>query len=322
MKIVTVTLNPCVDKALWVERVVADRKLAGRDVHEYPGGGGINVARVITRLGGQAHALWSRGGDMGGRLGRLLDAEHLAHLPIPIDGEVRQNVIVTDRSTGEQYRFGMPGPRLTEAEQSRWIETVRGIPEAVEYAVVSGSLPDAAPVDWFGDLLRALPRTARIIVDAKQEALRRALEVGVYLVKPNLRELEEVTGRELPHHEEVERAAREIIGRRGAEAVLVSLGRGGAMLVTAEGTDLFASPPVPVRSKVGAGDSMVGALTAALSEGRPLAEAARLGVAAGAAAVMNDGTELCHREDTERLCVAVRCEQGSFVLRPPPLAIR
>ena len=117
---------------------------------------------------------------------------------------------------------------------------------------------------------------------------------------------------------------REIIGRRGAEAVLVSLGRGGAMLVTAEGTDHFASPPVPVHSKVGAGDSMVGALTAALSEGRPLAEAARLGVAAGAAAVMNDGTELCRREDTERLCVGVRREEGSFVLRPPlpPLATR
>ena len=121
---------------------------------------------------------------------------------------------------------------------------------------------------------------------------------------------------------------REIIGRRGAEAVLVSLGRGGAMLVTAEGTDHFASPPVPVHSKVGAGDSMVGALTAALSEGRVLEQAvplaARLGVAAGAAAVMNDGTELCRREDTERLCVGVRREEGSFVLRPPlpPLATR
>lgn len=317
MKIATVTLNPCIDKTFWVERVVADRKLAGRDVHEYPGGGGINVARVITRLGGDAHALWSRGGDMGSRLGQLLDAEQVAHLPIPIDGEVRQNVIVTDRSTGEQYRFGMPGPRLSEAEQSRWIEAVRGLPESVEYVVVSGSLPDAAPLDWFSDLLRALPRGARIIVDTKQEALRRALEVGVYLVKPNLHELEKVIGRELPHDEEIARAALEIIGRGGAEAVLVSLGRGGAMLVTAQGTEHFASPPVPVRSKVGAGDSMVGALTAALSEKRPLAEAARLGVAAGAAAVMNEGTELCSRADTERLYVSVRSDRPSFQAAAP-----
>ena len=311
MKIVTVTLNPCIDKTLWVERVVADRKLAGRDVHEYPGGGGINVARVITRLGCEVRALWSRGGDMGSRLGRLLDAEQLSHLPVPIEGEVRQNVIVTDRSTGEQYRFGMPGPRLSEAERIRWLETLRGIPASVEYVVVSGSLPDAAPVDWFGELLRALPRGARIIVDTKQEALRRALEVGVYLVKPNLRELEEVVGRGMLHDEEIERAAREIIERRGAEVVLVSLGRGGVILVTAQETDHFASPPVPVRSKVGAGDSMVGALTAALAERRPLAEAARFGVAAGAAAVMNDGTELCHREDTERLWGSVRRQEHS-----------
>ncbi len=248
---------------------------------------------------------------MGSRLGRLLDAEQLSHLPIPIEGEVRQNVIVTDRSTGEQYRFGMPGPRLSEAERVRWIETLRGLPESVEYVVVSGSLPDAAPVDWFGELLRALPRGAKIIVDTKQEALRRALEVGVYLVKPNLRELEEVVGREMLHDEEIERAAREIIERGGAEVVLVSLGRGGVILVTAQETDHFASPPVPVRSKVGAGDSMVGALTAALAERRPLAEAARFGVAAGAAAVMNDGTELCHREDTERLCGSVRRQEHS-----------
>ncbi len=311
MKIVTVTLNPCIDKTFWVERLVADRKLAGRDVHEYPGGGGINVARVITRLGCEAHALWSRGGDMGSRLGRLLDSEHLSHLPIPIDGEVRQNVIVTDRSTGEQYRFGMPGPRLSEAERLRWIEALRAIPESVEYVVVSGSLPDAAPVDWFGDLLRAVPRGARIIVDTKQEALRRALEVGVYLIKPNLRELEEIVGREMLHDEEIEWVAREIIERGGAEVVLVSLGRGGAILVTAQRMDRFASPPVPVRSKVGAGDSMVGALTTALAEKRQLEEAARFGVAAGAAAVMNDGTELCRREDADRLWSSVRRQESS-----------
>lgn len=314
MKILTVTLNPCIDKTLSVERVVADRKLAGRDVHEYPGGGGINVARVITRFGGEVQALWSCGGDMGSRVGRLLDSEHLSHRPIPIDGEVRQNVIVTDRSTGEQYRFGMPGPRLSEAERLRWIEALRAVPTSVEYVVISGSLPDAAPVEWFGDLLRAVPRGARIIVDTKQDALRRALEVGVYLIKPNLGELEEVIGREMLHDEEIQRAAREIIERRGAEVVLVSLGRAGAILVTAQGADHFASPAVPVRSKVGAGDSMVGAVTAALGEKRPLEEAARFGVAAGAAAVMNDGTELCRREDTERLYRSVRRQDSSATL--------
>jgi 6-phosphofructokinase 2 len=305
MSIVTVTLNPCIDKTLSVKRVVADHKLAGQDVHEYPGGGGINVARVITRLGGHALALWTRGGDLGTRLARLLDAERVSHRPVPIEGEIRENVIVLDRSTGEQYRFGMPGPRLSDAERLRWVETLRGLPVSTGYVVLSGGLPDAVPGQWYGDLVRALPKGARVIVDSKQEALRRALDVGVYLIKPNLREFEELVGRQMSRDEEIERAAREIIERRGAEVVLVSLGRGGAILVTGRGMDHFITPPVPVRSKVGAGDSMVGGLTAALAENRPLEEAVRFGVAAGAAAVMNEGTELCRLEDAEHLYQSV-----------------
>ncbi|WP_437719355.1 1-phosphofructokinase family hexose kinase [Sorangium sp. So ce448] len=311
MKIVTVTLNPCIDKTFSVDRVVADRKLAGQDVHEYPGGGGINVARVITRLGGEAHALWSRGGHMGSRLARLLDAELVPHAPVPIEGETRENLIVTDRSTGEQYRFGMPGPPLSDADRRRWMEHLRQIPPSVEYVVFSGSLPDAAPAAWYGDLLRAAPGGCKLIVDTKGAALRRALERGVYLVKPNVRELEEIAGREMSHDQEIERAAREMVERGGAEVVVVSLGRGGAILITAGGVDRFSSPSVPVRSKVGAGDSMVGGLSAALVERRPLDEAVRFGVAAGAAAVMNDGTELCRRDDAERLFKSVNRQEAS-----------
>jgi 6-phosphofructokinase 2 len=151
-------------------------------------------------------------------------------------------VIVMDRSTGEQYRFGMPGPRLSDAERLRWIEAARGLPVSTEYVVVSGGLTAAAPGEWYGDLLRSFPRGARIIVDSKQDALRRALDVGVYLIKPNLGELEEVVGRQLSRDEEIERAAREIIERRDAEVVLVSLGRGGAILVTDRGMSISPLP--------------------------------------------------------------------------------
>lgn len=311
MKTVTVTLNPCIDKTFSVERVVADRKLAGQDVQEYPGGGGINVARVITRLGGEVQALWSRGGDIGSRLARLLDAEHVPHVPVPIEGDVRENVIVTDRSTGEQYRFGMPGPRLSDADQKRWLENVRRIPASVEYVVFSGSLPGGVSADWYGELLRAVPRGPRIIVDTKRAALRRALDNGVYLVKPNALELGEIVGREMAHDADIEQAAREIVEAGGAEVVIVSLGRGGAILVTAARVEHVSAPAVPVRSKVGAGDSMVGGLTAALVEKRPLDEAVRFGVAAGAAAVTNEGTALCRREDAERLYQSMRRREAS-----------
>lgn len=311
MTVVTVTLNPCIDKTFSVERVVPDRKLAAENVREYPGGGGINVARVITRLGGDARALWSCGGDTGRRLARLLDAENVPHEPIPIEGEVRENLIATDASSGEQYRFGMPGPLLTDGERAHWVECLQQLPSSARYVVFSGSLPGGMPAEWYGDLLRAVPSGTRVVVDTKRDALRRALQAGVYLIKPNARELGEATGRELSDDEQIERAAREIVERGGAEVVIVSLGRGGALLVTADGIERFSAPSVPVRSKVGAGDSLVGGLVTALDQGRRLEEAASLGVAAGAAAFMTEGTELCRREDTERLARSVRRQELS-----------
>jgi 6-phosphofructokinase 2 len=301
MKIVTVTLNPCIDKTFSVDRVVADRKLAGHDVRVYPGGGGINVARAVTRLGVPAQALWSCGGDVGRHLAHLLDAEHVPHVPLPIDGEVRENLIVFDQSSGEQYRFGMPGPRFSPADRARWLEAIEGVAPPVEYVVLSGSLPDAEPGDWYQQLLRAVRKDIRVIVDTAGIALRRALESGVYLIKPNQRELGEVAGRELVRETEIEEAARDIVAAGGAEVVVVSLGRGGAISATRDGVARFSAPAVLARSKVGAGDSMVAGLTAGLVQRRPLEDAVRFGVAAGSAAVMNDGTELCRRDDAERL---------------------
>jgi 6-phosphofructokinase 2 len=139
------------------------------------------------------------------------------------------------------------------------------------------------------------------VVDTKDAALARALDAGVFLIKPNIHELEQLVGRELAGDRAVAEAAGEIVDRGGAEVALVSLGRGGAMLVTADGVEHLRAPVVPLGSKVGAGDSMVGGLAVALARGRELRDAARYAVAAGAAAVMTPGTELCRAEDVERL---------------------
>ncbi len=299
MTVSTVTLNPSIDKTFAVDRVVPDRKLAGYDVRDYPGGGGINVARVVTRLGGRARALFTAGGPTGVRLGELLVAEQVPYTPVPIERAVRENYIVSESSTGAQYRFGLPGPPLSDGERARWMEAVRGV--SADWIVFSGSLPDDVPVAFFEALLDTVPSGVRVAVDTKKEALRVALRRGVHLVKPNVHELSEVAGRELFDDAEVEHAARALIGRGGAQLVLVSLGRGGAMLVRADGCSRFVSPSVPAKSKVGAGDSMVGGVITALDQGRPIDDAVRLGVAAGAAAVMSEGTELCRREDVERL---------------------
>jgi 6-phosphofructokinase 2 len=313
MTVATITLNPCIDKTFGVERVVPDRKLHAHDIARYPGGGGINVARVITRLGGDALALWTCGGRSGDALQELLDAERVANEPVRIRDETRENVIVRDDSSGEQYRFGMPGPDLSAQERDDWANHVREWPEPPRFIVFSGSLPPGAPIDWYHDLLRSVPAESRIVVDTKREALARALDAGVYLAKPNIHELEEVVGRELQGDEEIIEAARQLIRRNRVEVLLISLGRAGAIVVTADEADRLRAPAVKIRSKVGAGDSMVGGLLFALEEGHSLESAARMAVAAGAAAVMTEGTDLCHREDVERLYERMRAEQAGAV---------
>jgi 6-phosphofructokinase 2 len=311
MTILTVTLNPCVDKSFSVARVVPDRKLAARRVRRDPGGGGINVARVTARLGGHVEALWTCGGRVGDLLAGLLADEGVPNEPVRIADEVRENLIVEDELTGQQYRFGLPGPILDEAECTAWLTQLRDRPTATEFVVVSGSLPPGVTLEWFAELLRAAPHGARLVVDSKPAVLARAMAVGVYLIKPNLGELGELVGTPLHDDEHVVTAARGLIERGGTEVVLVSLGRGGALLVSADTIERFSAPTVPLASKVGAGDSLVGALVAALARGDSLGDAVARGVAAGAAAVMTEGTELCRREDVERLVPRVARSQVS-----------
>ncbi|WP_078084369.1 1-phosphofructokinase family hexose kinase [Microbulbifer mangrovi] len=305
MTIVTVTLNPCIDRTVSVEQILPECKLACSNVHDYPGGGGINVARVASRLGSKVCAYWSCGGENGQRLGQFLDAEGVQHQPIGINGATRENLIVREESSGNLFRFGMPGPLLQDEERQQWLQRIREIPPSVQYVVFSGSLPEGAPVDWFSDLLKAVPDGARLIVDTKKAALHQALEVGVYLIKPNVREMEELVGRTLPDDAAIEHAAREIIDQGGAEVVILSQGRAGVMLASADRMERISAPSVRLRSKVGAGDAVVGGLVSALCEGETLSEATRFGVAAGAAAVMTEGTELCQKSDTERLFSAM-----------------
>ena len=301
MSIVTITLNPCIDKTVSVPQILPDCKLTCRNIGAYPGGGGLNVARVITRFGIDVRAYWSCGGENGRQLTQLLNAEEVQHTPIPIADSVRENLIVQEESSGNLFRFGMPGPLLSDAERDRWIQQVRQIPSSTQYVVFSGSLPQGTPPEWYRELLRVVPDKVRVVVDTKMAALRYALDVGVYLIKPNVREMEELVGRELCDDAAIEGAVRGVIDRGGAEVVVLSQGRAGVLFATADRLERISALSVRLRSKVGAGDAVVGGLLAALCQGKLLPAAVKFGVAAGAAAVMTEGTELCRKEDVERL---------------------
>lgn len=305
-RIVTLTMSPTIDVNTSIDHVVAERKLRCASPSYEPGGGGINVSRAIRKLGGDSLAIYTNGGPTGQMLAVLLDREGLNHRPFPIGEWVRQNLIVFEEATTRQYRFGMPGPDLKENEWRGVLDTLASLEPKPDYIVASGSLPPGTPTDFYARVARiAREMGSRLILDTSGEPLPQAVREGVYLIKPNHRELGQLTGRGFSEESVQEEQAEEIIRSGKSEVVMVSLGAAGALLATREGIERLYAPSVPIRSKVGAGDSMVAGIVLSLAQGKSVSEAARFGVASGTAAVMTPGTELCRREDTERLYLQV-----------------
>lgn len=297
--ILTLTMNPAVDVTFRIDHVSPGRKLRCARPRYEPGGGGVNVSRTIRELGGSSMAVWTCGGMTGDLYRDLLDEAGLDHEPIAVDAWTRQNVIVTEESTNEQYRFCLPGPELTGDEVDRCLERLSQV-KRPRFAVFSGSLPPGAPSDFYARAARALGPDSRVLVDAADEALAEAVRGGVYAIKPNVRELGQVVGRDLDDDDVVE-SGRRLVAESELEVVLISFGSDGAVLVTRAGTHELPAPDVSPRSRVGAGDSMVGAFVCRLNAGDEPLSAARYGVAAGAATAITPGTELCRRRDVERL---------------------
>ncbi|MBN2551520.1 MAG: 1-phosphofructokinase [Spirochaetales bacterium] len=301
-RILTVTVNPAIDLSTSVEQVLEGGKLRCSAPQREPGGGGINVSRALHKLGGRSRAVYVSGGIYGQLLEKLLENEGIEQEPYRIEGQSRQNVTVRERSSERQYRFVMPGPELSPEHWRGFLEELFERHPETDYLVASGSLPPGFPEDFYARLCRrAVQRNIRVVVDTAGRPLQLAAEAGAYLVKPNLRELEHIAGREIEDEQQQEDLARSIVREKGTEVVLLSLGASGALLVSEEATRRITAPAVPIRSRVGAGDSMVAGLVLALAQGRPLEEAATYAVAAGSAAVMTPGSELCRREDFERI---------------------
>jgi 6-phosphofructokinase 2 len=300
--IMTITMNPCIDKSTSVDNVVAERKLRCSRPRYEPGGGGINVSRAMHRLGEDSKALYLAGGSVGDMLKQLLDKEHIRHEPFEIGAMVRESLVVYEESSEQQYRFGMPGPEIQEREWQKFMERLDEIAPKPDFIIGSGSLPPGVPEDFYARVSKwGKHHGTKTIVDTPGGPLSLACKEGVFLVKPNLRELEILAGKRIENEEEQENHARRLVDECGTEVVVVSLGAAGALFAWKEGVDRVRAPTVPIKSKVGAGDSMVAGIMTALKRGWEIPDAVRFGVAAGAAAVMTEGTELCRREDTERL---------------------
>lgn len=304
--IVTITPNPAVDLSTAVDRIVPVYKLRGTWQRRDPGGGGINVARVIMRFGGDVSAIYPVGGATGDSLRKLVEREGVASQSFAIADETREDFFVSEVSTGQQYRFILPGPRLAESEWRECLNLLSRTEPFPRFVVASGSLPGGVPDDFYARVARiANQRGAKMILDTSGPALPAALAEGVYLIKPNLREMRELTNSESSGADEWEGVAKTIVQSGKVAVIALTMGHLGSVLVTRDRA--LRAPPLAITpvSAVGAGDSFLGALIYRLALGADLDDAFRLAAAAGAAALLNPGTGLCLPGEVKRLAAAV-----------------
>lgn len=295
-RILTIALNPAIDISSDADHVRPTKKTRTCNQRFYAGGGGTNVARVIQELGGSPELLYLNGGVTGPLYDRCLEPYGLTQHSFPIAGDTRMAWMVHEMQTDFEYRFVPEGPDVTPEEIGPvhdFIDRFDG-----DYIVASGSLPAGAPLDTYARMAHAAERNGcRFVLDTSGDALKATLDSArIFLLKPSASELEKLAGERLDERAAC-RAAADLVKSGSVEHVAVSLGRGGAILAGAGGVTRAGSIHVREASAVGAGDSFVAGMVWWLSEGHSIEDAFHFGMAAGAAAVMTPGTELCRRED-------------------------
>ncbi len=298
--IVTITVNSALDKSTRFKGLVPEQKIRCEEPRFDAGGGGINVSKAISRLGGTSLAVFTSGGPTGKMLEELVVKESIDYEAVTVRSWTRESFVAVDDNTNSQYRFGFTGGKISDEESNKILETIAALKP--KFLVASGSLNEGLSDDFYSKIAEiAKKSSAKLIVDTSGEALKKALEVGVCMIKPNVGELAKLIGVERLELEEVNEAAKQIIAKGGAEIVVVSLGPQGAVLVTKDIYEFVPAPNVAKKSTVGAGDSMVGGMVWALSQNKSLKEVIRWGVACGTAATMNEGTQLFKAEDVIQL---------------------
>lgn len=307
--IVSVTMNPAVDETLTVPqfRLGETNRIQATDID--PGGKGLNVSRVIRRLGRPTVAVILIGGETGEFIRNRLEREGVDMELVEIEGTTRVNISIIDESTDVQTSLNHEGPRIdigdlhaVERKIEEWL------PE-LEVMVLGGSLPPGAPPDAYARLIKWVRQTEiRSILDTSGQALTEGIEAKPYMIKPNLRETRQVLGRDLKTDKDIVAAGQELVGR-GIQVVVISMGKEGAIAVAEEGAWKARPPIVEKQSALGAGDSMVAGLAIGLSEHAGVAESLALGTAAATATVTTPGTELCRPDDVQELLPTVKVEK-------------
>jgi 6-phosphofructokinase 2 len=312
-RILTITLNPALDLTTTVPALVSDRKMRCTPPRIEPGGGGVNVSRAISKLGRSSIPFVAIGGGVGDELRSRLQAEGIDGIWFDTGAPTRQSFAVHDATAAVQYRFVLPGSPWSSQTWQSGLETLTSLLQPDDLIVISGSLPPGVPKHAH----RTIAELARydgqhIIVDTSGEPL--ATLAGGSPSRVDTIVMDETEALSLIQEERMEvsstiKLAREIVERRNARFVIVTLGARGAVAIKDDEAWRVTPPPVEVASKVGAGDSFVAGLAIGLAEGQPVANAITLAMGAAASAVTTPASQLCTREGAEKYTRHVRVRQ-------------
>jgi len=306
--IATVTLNPSLDRTVTVEELVIDEANRWTSLRRDPGGKGVNVSRVIHELGGKTVAYGFMGGIDGETLKHLLQQQGVPFDFTPIKGEIRSNFIITDLATRRQTRIDAPGPHILRHELQKLIQKVTHISPKPDFLVFAGSVPPAVPADIYRQLIEVAKKNGiKTVLDSDNMWLKEGIKAKPNVIKPNVHEAEELLERHLRNEAAIVKALKDLVNQ-GIEIAVISRGKDGFIAANGERILKVVPPQVEVRSTVGAGDSTIAGLVLKLNQGLGLDEACRWAVAAGTAATLTPGTELCRREDVENLLPQVKVE--------------
>jgi len=306
-KILTLTLNPSIDKTIWVDKLIPDKKLKGKHPEDEPGGGGINVSRAIKLLGGKSRAIFLNGGYTGNYFLDLVNDENIVYAESRISANTRTNLMLIDESTLFEYRIGMEGPTVTASEVENILHIIKQ-QSNYNFFIASGSLPLGISDDIYAEIAAIVEfQNGKFILDTSGIALQKAVEQKIFLLKPNLNELSLLCGiSENAAIDDIIQSVKKLLHKIQCTVIVVSLGASGAILATKTETHHITPPKVEVKSTVGAGDSMVAGMTIALSKKLSWKEVLQYGIACGSAATLNSGRGLCNPIDVERLYQEIR----------------
>ena len=298
--IYTITLNPALDRTLWIQKVRDDVSNRILEEKSFAGGKSVDVSKVLKNLGVDNIALGFVGGFAGRELeGRLLN-EGIETDFVRVSGETRTNIIIHETGTGKQLAFNARGPEIKPDELMQFIEQLEKLP-CGDVVAIGGSIPLGVSPEIYRKIISLVKKCkAKVVLDVDGEALRQGIKALPNVIKPNIHELSELAGRELKGLDDVVSAAKSI-NQQGVEIVLVSMGAKGILLVS-DGQQYLAVPPnVNVESTIGAGDSSVAGFVSGLVQGKDLKQCLIYAVAAGTATTLRQGTALCQKDDFERI---------------------